>query len=144
MIRIEPAPWREMVSHARKTYPNECCGAMLGSIADGQKTVHLAFPLENASEGQRESHYELRPKDLLRADKEARDRKLDLIGIYHSHPPFAEVYPSATDIAKAFYPDAVYIILAIGQDYAALSALRAMLCPARFDWEGEVVLRTPA
>ncbi|MBV9504696.1 MAG: Mov34/MPN/PAD-1 family protein, partial [Acidobacteriia bacterium] len=34
-IRIEPEPWAAMVAHARQTYPNECCGAMIGSINDG-------------------------------------------------------------------------------------------------------------
>jgi len=35
MIRIESEPWAAMVAHARSTYPNECCGAMLGGI-DGE------------------------------------------------------------------------------------------------------------
>ncbi|HEY1341252.1 MAG TPA: Mov34/MPN/PAD-1 family protein, partial [Bryobacteraceae bacterium] len=48
MIRIEPAPWAAMVAHARQTYPNECCGAMLGSNDAGEKTVVEALPLENA------------------------------------------------------------------------------------------------
>src|ERR1017187_322917 len=51
MIRIEPDAWREMVAHAHATYPNECCGAMLGAIDDGQKTVRIALPLENAYAG---------------------------------------------------------------------------------------------
>ncbi len=38
MIRIESEPWDAMVAHARKTYPNECCGAMLGKISDDEKT----------------------------------------------------------------------------------------------------------
>ncbi len=36
MIRIETEPWAAMVAHARQTYPNECCGAMLGSL-DGDR-----------------------------------------------------------------------------------------------------------
>ena len=68
MIRIQPDAWREMVAHAVATYPHECCGAMLGSISDAQKSVRVALPLENASEGAQESRYELRPADLLRAD----------------------------------------------------------------------------
>ena len=81
MIRIEPDAWREMVSHAEATYPDECCGAMLGAIDGSDKTVRIALPLENAYAGARGSRYELRPEDLLRADKEARSRNLDLVGI---------------------------------------------------------------
>ena len=38
MIRIDRAPWREMVNHAQAAYPNECCGAMIGSI-DGDDKI---------------------------------------------------------------------------------------------------------
>jgi len=111
MIRIQPDAWREMVAHALATYPHECCGAMLGSIEDGRKTVHIALSLENASEGEREQHYELRPADLLRADKEARDRNLDLVGIYHSHPD-CDAYFSTTDL-KNSCPWYSFVVLSI-------------------------------
>jgi len=85
-IRIQSEPWAAMVSHARQTYPNECCGAMLGSIDAAGKTVRVALPLENAFDGAQATRYELRPQDLLAADKAARERHMELIGIYHSHP----------------------------------------------------------
>ena len=111
MIRIETDPWQEMVSHARATYPNECCGAMLGSIQDGEKVVTVALPLQNAYEGRQESRYELRPEDLLHADKEARSRKLDLVGIYHSHPDCG-AYFSETDL-KNSCPWYSFVVLSI-------------------------------
>src|SRR5689334_11576691 len=63
MIRIEAEPWAEMVAHARKTYPNECCGAMLGSADNETKLVRAAMPLENAFAGAQAARYELRPED---------------------------------------------------------------------------------
>jgi proteasome lid subunit RPN8/RPN11 len=114
MIRIEPAAWREMVAHAQATYPNECCGAMLGMLGangDGQKTVRIALPLENAYTGERGRRYELRPEDLLRADREARGRNLDLIGIYHSHPD-CDAYFSETDL-KNSCPWYSFVVLSI-------------------------------
>jgi len=111
MIRIQPDAWKDMVAHALATYPHECCGAMLGSLGDGNKTVRVALPLENASEGERERHYELRPADLLRADREARDRKLDLVGIYHSHPD-CDAYFSVTDL-KNSCPWYSFVVLSI-------------------------------
>ena len=80
MISIERQPWREMVNHAQATYPNECCGAMIGKIDGDSKTVVHALALENTSPGSQAARYELRPEDLLRADREARERKMDLIG----------------------------------------------------------------
>jgi proteasome lid subunit RPN8/RPN11 len=100
MIRIEAEPWQVMLAHARETYPNECCGAMLGELDDGSKIVSVAMPLENAFAGARAARYELRPEDLLAADRAARERNLDLIGIYHSHPD-CDAYFSTTDLKNS-------------------------------------------
>ena len=100
-----------MVAHAEATYPNECCGAMLGNIDGDRKSVHLAVRLDNAAEGSQRAYYELRPEDLLRADREARDRKMDLIGIYHSHPDCG-AYFSETDL-KNSCPWYSFVVLSI-------------------------------
>ena len=100
MIRIESEPWAQMVAHARETYPNECCGAMLGSTDGEQKTgARGAARCDNAFEGAQAARYELRPEDLLAADKAARERQMDLIGIYHSHPD-CDAYFSQTDLTE--------------------------------------------
>ncbi len=100
MIRIDQEPWNTMIEHARAAYPNECAGAMLGTIADGEKRVLAAIPLENAFDGPQRTRYELRPEDLLKADRTARSRGLDLIGIYHSHPD-CDAYFSTTDLKNS-------------------------------------------
>ena len=111
MIRIEPEPWAAMVAHARQTYPNECCGAMLGSIDDSSKTVRAAMALENAFAGAQSARYELRPEDLLAADRVARAQNLELIGIYHSHPD-CDAYFSTTDL-KNSCPWYSFVVLSI-------------------------------
>ncbi|HEY2016908.1 MAG TPA: M67 family metallopeptidase [Bryobacteraceae bacterium] len=111
MIRIEPEAWEAMVSHARQAYPNECCGAMIGSLADDGKQVRVAMPLENAFEGAQAARYELRPQDLLAADKAARERSMDLIGIYHSHPD-CDAYFSKTDLENSC-PWYSFVVLSI-------------------------------
>jgi len=111
MIRIEARAWQDMVAHARATYPNECCGAMLGTITDGEKNVAVALPLENAYDGARRTRYELRSEDLLRADQEARSHKMDLVGIYHSHPD-CDAYFSETDL-KNSCPWYSFVVLSI-------------------------------
>src|SRR5580692_4281410 len=111
MIDIERGPWREMVNHAQAAYPNECCGAMIGSIDGENKTVVRALALDNVSGGSQRAYYELRPEDLLRADREAREHKMDLIGIYHSHPDCA-AYFSPTDL-KNSCPWYSFVVLAI-------------------------------
>jgi len=111
MIRIETDAWGEMVQHARETYPNECCGAMLGNIDGDQKTVTVAMKLRNAFDGEQAQRYELRPEDLLAADREASARKLDLVGIYHSHPDCG-AYFSQTDL-KNSCPWYSFVVLSI-------------------------------
>lgn len=111
MISIEPAAWDVMVSHAQKTYPNECCGAMIGAIDDSGKTVRVAVPLENAFSGEQGERYELRQEDLLRADAEARQRGMDLIGIFHSHPD-CDAYFSKTDLENSC-PWYSFVVLSI-------------------------------
>ncbi len=100
-----------MVAHARETYPNECCGAMLGLIGEETKLVREAMPLENAYAGAQAARYELRPEDLREADKAARARNLDLIGIYHSHPD-CDAYFSSTDL-KNSCPWYSFVVLSI-------------------------------
>jgi proteasome lid subunit RPN8/RPN11 len=100
MIRIQPEPWAAMVAHAREAYPNECVGAMLGSTEGDSKSVVVAMPLQNAFEGAQAERYELRPADLLAADRAARERNMDLIGIYHSHPD-CDAYFSRTDLRNS-------------------------------------------
>jgi proteasome lid subunit RPN8/RPN11 len=89
-----------MVAHAEATFPNECCGAMMGSASGEQKRVTSAAPMENAYAGPQGARYELRPKDLIEAERSARAAGLDLIGIFHSHPD-CDAYFSKTDLENS-------------------------------------------
>jgi proteasome lid subunit RPN8/RPN11 len=112
MIRIEAEAWGVMVAHAEKTYPDECCGAMVGETGDdGVKTVRVAVAMRNSYEGPQEDRYELHPEDLLAADREARARGLDLIGIFHSHPD-CDAYFSQTDL-KNSCPWYSFVVLSV-------------------------------
>ena len=113
MIRIEPAPWDEMIAHARAIYPNECVGVMLGSSANGAKVVSKALRMENVHDGPQAERYVLEQKALLAADAQARARKLELIGIYHSHPD-CDAYFSETDL-KNSCPWYSFVVLSIKQ-----------------------------
>ena len=111
MIEIEQQPWNDMVRHAESTYPNECVGAMLGRTEDGKKVVTRSVPLVNSFSGEQGERYELRPEDLLGADKAARAQNLDLLGIFHSHPD-CDAYFSETDL-KNSCPWYSFIVLSI-------------------------------
>ena len=97
MIRIEPKPWADMLEDARASYPNECCGVMLGSVDESAKVVRDAVPLRNAFQGARGARYELAPEDLIAAGRAARARGMKVIGVYHSHPD-RDAYFSQADL----------------------------------------------
>lgn len=111
MIEIEQKAWQRMVLHAERTYPNECCGAMLGHSAAEKKVVTEAVILENAWNGAQGDRYQVRPEDLLAAEKAARTQGLDLIGIFHSHPD-ADAYFSETDL-KNSCPWYSFVVLSV-------------------------------
>jgi len=120
MIKVDQQAWDVMVSHAEAKFPNECCGAMIGKIDDDAKHVTRAVPLENAFAGEQGARYELRPEDLLAADKAARAAGLDLIGIFHSHPD-CDAYFSKTDLENSC-PWYSFVVLSVKQgkfDHAA-------------------------
>lgn len=111
MIRIDTEAWVTMVSHARKTYPNECCGAMLGSVDGEEKLVKVAVPLDNAFAGEQGERYEIRPQDLVAAEAAARLQNMDLVGIFHSHPD-CDAYFSKTDLENSC-PWYSFVVLSI-------------------------------
>jgi proteasome lid subunit RPN8/RPN11 len=119
MIRIENEAWALMLAHAQKTYPNECCGAMLGTVDGSSKTVQEAVPLENSFTGEQGARYEIRPQDLMAAEAAARNRGMDLVGIFHSHPD-CDAYFSKTDLENSC-PWYSFVVLSIkkgGFDHA--------------------------
>ena len=111
MIKVDADAWDMMVSHAEKTYPNECCGAMVGHIDGAEKQVCGAIAIENSYAGAQGARYELRPEDLLTAEKKARAAGLDLIGIFHSHPD-CDAYFSKTDLENSC-PWYSFVVLSI-------------------------------
>ncbi len=113
MLTIEPSAWEVMVRHAEATYPRECCGVMLGTASGEQKRVTIAHALENAYEGGQEDRYEIRPVDLLRVEREAREQKLSVIGIFHSHPD-CDAYFSKTDLENSC-PWYSFVVLCVRQ-----------------------------
>ena len=88
-----------MLAQARGAGGAECCGLLAGR--DGAITRIL--PARNAAR-RPDSEYEIAPEELFRLMREIRGAGLEMLGIYHSHPS-GDNAPSASDIARAFYPD---------------------------------------
>ena len=97
--------------HGKKAYPNECCGVLLGRIEDSRKSVVELRPMEIRREDSPRNRYLISSRDLLEAEKAARARGLDIVGVYHSHPDHP-ARPSEFDREHAF-PWYSYIIVSV-------------------------------
>ena len=79
-----------MVTHVKEGYPDECCGALLGTVAKdealGTKNVEDSHALTNINKERSTDSYEIDPLELLKVEKEASNRGLVVVGYYHSHP----------------------------------------------------------
>ena len=86
-LRVDPACHAAMCAHAEQTYPEECCGSMLGrDLPNGDREVVAVIEGTNSKEGNRERRFLLSPEEQLAAEKTAQSQGLDVVGIYHSHP----------------------------------------------------------
>jgi proteasome lid subunit RPN8/RPN11 len=111
MISLKEEHIREIEKHGENTYPNECGGMLIGHFGAGVKTVTETFALENSSEEDQKNRVLILPKDLLRVERYAREKKLDVVGYYHSHPEDRAV-PSQYDLDHAL-PVWSYIIVSV-------------------------------
>ena len=90
-IRVKREHLEAIRRHGEETYPNECCGFLIGEKEGDVNVVRLIHPAENewAKEEGRESkanRYLITPQQAMRAERLAREAALGVIGYYHSHP----------------------------------------------------------
>ena len=112
MIYITENLIKQIEAHGEKTYPNECGGMLVGKFENGEKMVVELLPMENAMSGAEQYNRVLiTPKDVLRAERYAREKRLDVVGYYHSHPDHP-ARPSQFDLDHAL-PVWTYIIVSV-------------------------------
>lgn len=117
MIELNEPQLIEMREHAQRDYPFECCGLMLGRFAEGRKVVVQTYPISNAREEEaKRNRFLIRPEELLRGEKYARENGFDVVGFYHSHPDDRAV-PSQYDLEHA-WPTYSYIVVSVEKGQA--------------------------
>jgi len=111
MLRIREELSERIREHGAKTYPHECCGALLGSDGEGGREVVEVLSLENQRSDSPRNRFSITPDDAREAELAARRAGLELIGWYHSHPD-APARPSEYDREHA-WPWYSYIIVSV-------------------------------
>lgn len=102
-LRLTAAHWQAVCDQLTRELPNEACG-LLGGRA-GQ--VLAVYPIRN--ELASPVAYRMDPAEQLAAFLALETAGWELTGIYHSHPR-GPAEPSPTDLAQAYYPEALYLI----------------------------------
>ena len=104
---------QEMIDHARRGYPDEACGLVVGDRPAGDGGRALRFvPTRNAAASP--YRYEIDSQELLRLTLETDEADEVFWAIVHSHT-HTPARPSPTDVGLAFYPDALYILVSLAQ-----------------------------
>ncbi|HTL89019.1 MAG TPA: M67 family metallopeptidase [Leptolyngbya sp.] len=122
ILRLNSQHLANIRVHAERTYPEECCGLLLGKSDPTGKTVMEVKATKNEwsddqGDPSNQRQYEIAPAELLAAMKDARSRGLDIIGIYHSHPDHPAI-PSECDRAAA-WSQYSYAIVSVPKGTAA-------------------------
>jgi proteasome lid subunit RPN8/RPN11 len=114
MIHFDATHLDEISAHGEREYPHECCGLLVGNFAEnGAKVVAEIYPISNAREIEaKHNRFLIRPEELMRGERYAADKGLDVVGFYHSHPDHPAV-PSQYDLEHA-WPMYSYIVVTIG------------------------------
>lgn len=116
-LLITPDHLRAIDRHGEQTYPEECCGFLIGR-ADAETTwVERLLPVDNERQDSRHNRYVINPETVLAAHKEARAAGADVVGYYHSHPDHPSK-PSDFDREHA-WPGLSYLIVSVQKGRAA-------------------------
>jgi proteasome lid subunit RPN8/RPN11 len=136
-IKVKTEHLAKIKEHGEQTYPNECCGFLLGDREGSTNHLREVYPGENERQDSRHNRYLITPEQSRRADAYARSRNLGVIGYYHSHPDHPAA-PSGYDLEHSCWPGESYIIVAVEKGKAA--ALNSFTKPDYTQFEQEEIL----
>jgi proteasome lid subunit RPN8/RPN11 len=121
MLKIKQTDHASIRRHGEEVYPNECCGVLLGSVTDdGTRIVTSTARCGNTRTDSAHNRYNIDPRDLVRIQREGRERGEDIIGFYHSHPDHPARW-SPTDLAEAHWFGCSYLITSVEKGRAVLT-----------------------
>ncbi|HTP67521.1 MAG TPA: M67 family metallopeptidase [Dongiaceae bacterium] len=106
-VRSRRKVYGQLLEHARRQPHRECCGILAGQNG----LITQAFPAKNVA-ADPVRNYRIAPTEIQRLMGELRKRRLEFLGIYHSHPHWLDINePSPKDIALACSSEAIYFIV---------------------------------
>src|ERR1700678_1537440 len=121
MLKVTHKDYATLRKHGEETYPHECCGVLLGQVAeDGSRVVTSTARCGNTRTDSPQNRYNIDPRELVHIQREARERGEDIVGFYHSHPDHPARW-SPTDLAEAHWFGCSYVITSVEKGKAAIT-----------------------
>lgn len=112
MLKISQLEYNALRKHGEETYPDECCGVLLGHADDDCRTVAKTVRCGNTRSDSPRNRYHISPQELVRIQRQAREEGLEIVGFYHSHPDHPARW-SQTDFAEAHWIGCSYVITSV-------------------------------
>jgi len=103
--------FERMTEFAEAAYPYEGCGVLVGKPGGVLVAVSEVVEGRNLVQDRRHDRYELDPKDIIRAERQAREAGQEVIGFYHTHPDHP-ARPSQFDTERA-WPGYRYVVISV-------------------------------
>lgn len=117
MLKLSEPIYNALRKHGEETYPHECCGVLLGRSENDVNTVEDAVRAGNTRTDAAHNRYHIAPQELIKIQRQGRERGLDIVGFYHSHPDHPAQW-SKTDFAEAHWLGCSYVITAVANGAA--------------------------
>jgi proteasome lid subunit RPN8/RPN11 len=112
MLKISQKDFDALRKHGEETYPHECCGALMGRFDGDDRVVEQVVRCGNTRQDQPHDRYNISPGELVKIQREGREKGLDIVGFYHSHPDHPAQW-SKTDFAEAHWIGCSYVITCV-------------------------------
>jgi len=116
-LRMSGELYETIRQHGERTYPQECCGVLLGRSGEDGNAVEAAIEAGNTRTDSAHNRYNIAPQELIRIQRQGRERGLDIVGFYHSHPDHPAQW-SKTDFEEAHWIGCSYVITSVEQGIA--------------------------
>jgi len=120
MLKISRQLYDSLRQHGEETYPDECCGVLVGQIDDNTRLVTSIARAGNTRTDSAHNRYNIDPRELIKIQSEGRKRGEDIVGFYHSHPDHPARW-SQTDFAEAHWYGCSYVITSVEKGKAVLT-----------------------
>jgi proteasome lid subunit RPN8/RPN11 len=120
MLKLGQSHYDSIRQHGEETYPHESCGVLLGQFENDVRVVTSIVRCVNSRTDSPQNRYNIDPKELVRIQREGRERNEDVVGFYHSHPDHPARW-SQTDLAEAHWFGCSYVITSVEKGKAALT-----------------------